>query len=251
MLFFENMYIFTICLFALTMKQLERIPACNECVNEGNELFRHLTADELNLLSFEKGCNYYKKGSIIYHEGSRVNGFYCVNSGIVKLYKTGHEGREHIIRFAKNGNIIGFRSVLSDDFACHTARVLEDATLCYIPSETLFELIRRNAEFSIELHKLTCRELGEANTFITDIAQKTVRERLAEVLIILYNTFGLDSNNFLRISLTREEMANIVGTATESTIRLLSEFKEEKLLEVHGRQLKFLDVKGIKKVANL
>lgn len=233
------------------MKQLDKIPACYDCVNESNNLFRHLTQDELSLLSYEKGCNFYKKGNVIYHEGSRVNGFYCVSNGIIKLYKTGYEGREQIIRFAKKGNIIGFRSVLSGDFACHTARVIEDATLCFIPSETLFDLIRRNADFSIELHKLTCRELGEANVFITDIAQKTVRERLAEVLLILHNTFGLDKENFLQISLTREELSNIVGTATESAIRLLSEFKDEKLIEIHGRRLKFLNIKGLKKVGTV
>jgi CRP-like cAMP-binding protein len=92
--------------------------------------------------------------------------------------------------------------------------------------------------------------LGEANAFITDIAQKTVRERLAEVLLILYNGFGLDEEKFLQIVLTREELSNIVGTATESVIRLLSELKEDKLIEIHGRRLKLLDLRGLKKVAN-
>jgi len=233
------------------MKQLENIPACNECALDNNNLFRHLTKDELDLLSYEKSYNFYNKGDVIYHEGSRVSGFYCVFKGIVKLYKTGHEGREHIIRFAKKSDIIGFRSVLSDDVACHTARVIENAVLCFIPSETLFDLIRKNADFSIALHKLTCRELGEANTFITDIAQKSVRERLAEVLLILYNSFGLDNELFLQITLTREELANIVGTATESTIRLLGEFKEEKIIEIQGRKLKFVNIKELKKIANV
>ncbi|PKP20186.1 MAG: Crp/Fnr family transcriptional regulator [Bacteroidetes bacterium HGW-Bacteroidetes-21] len=232
------------------MKSLEYIPACNQCAYENNSIFRFLNDDQLSLLSYEKGCNLYKKGNVVYHEGGRVNGFYCVNIGIVKLYKTGYEGREQIIRFAKQGEIIGFRSVLSGDFACHTARILEDSLLCFIPTETLFELIRKNAEFSIELLKLTCRELGEANAFITDIAQKTVRERLAEVLLILYNGFGLDEEKFLQIVLTREELSNIVGTATESVIRLLSELKEDKLIEIHGRRLKLLDLRGLKKVAN-
>lgn len=232
------------------MKNLENIPACNQCVYDNNSIFRFLNDEQLSVLSYEKGCNLYKKGNVVYHEGGRVNGFYCVNKGIVKLYKTGYEGREQIIRFAKKGDIIGFRSVLSGDFACHTARVQEDAVLCFVPTETLFEMIRKNADFSIELHKLTCRELGEANAFMTDIAQKTVRERLAEVLLILHASFGLDEEKFLQIVLTREELSNIVGTATESVIRLLSELKEDKLIEIHGRRLKLLDLRGLKKVAN-
>ena len=98
--------------------------------------------------------------------------------------------------------------------------------------------------------QLICKELGEANSFITDIAQKSVRERLAEVLIILKNTFKLDNDNILQILLTREELANIIGTATESVIRLLSEFKDDKLIELNGRKIKIINLKGLMKIAN-
>lgn len=233
------------------MKNLSSIPACNECLGSSNSIFKHLTSDEVISLNFEKGCNFHKKGNIIYHEGSHVNGFYCVNSGIIKLYKTGLEGREQIIRFAKKGEIIGYRSLLSGELACHTAKVLEDSILCFIPGETLFKLLRKNSDLSIELIRLTCRELGEANSFITDIAQKTVRERLAEVLFILKDNFGVDENNVLQISLTREELANIVGTATESVIRLLSEFKDDKFIELAGRKIKLINQKALQKIANM
>ncbi len=103
----------------------------------------------------------------------------------------------------------------------------------------------------MQLMQLTCRELGEANNFITDIAQKTVRERLAEVLLILMDTFGLDSAKVLQISLTREEMANMVGTATESVIRLLSEFKLDGLIDLHGRKISLIDLPGLRKIANM
>lgn len=233
------------------MKNIPTIPVCDECVTSNDSIFRHLKNDEIVQLNFEKGCNFHKKGNIIYHEGSHVNGFYCVNSGIIKLYKTGLEGREQIIYFAKKGNIIGYRSLLSGELACHTAKVLEDAVLCFIPGDALFDLLKKNNQFSIELIQLVCRELGEANSFITDIAQKTVRERLAEVLFILKDTFGVDNESVLQISLTREELANIVGTATESVIRLLSEFKDDKLIELSGRHIKLLDEKMLKKIANM
>jgi len=99
--------------------------------------------------------------------------------------------------------------------------------------------------------QITCKELGEANAYITDIAQKTVRERLAEILIHLKNDFGLDSNKILQISLTREELANIVGTATESVIRLLSEFKQDRLIELNGRKIRILDEAGLIRIGNL
>jgi CRP-like cAMP-binding protein len=103
----------------------------------------------------------------------------------------------------------------------------------------------------MELMQLTCKELGEANAYITDIAQKTVRERLAEILIHLKNDFGLDESNVLQISLTREELANIVGTATESVIRLLSEFKQDHLIELNGRKIRILDESGLIRIGNV
>ena len=108
-----------------------------------------------------------------------------------------------------------------------------------------------NGDFALDLLQLTCRELEESNNYITDIAQKTVRERLAEVLILLTTKFELDQHNILLINLTREDIANIVGTATESVIRLLSDFKQEGYIDLIGRKIKILDYNKLKKLSGL
>jgi CRP/FNR family transcriptional regulator, polysaccharide utilization system transcription regulator len=234
------------------MKQQDNyVPFCEKCALENNSIFKHLSRDESEQLNFEKDFRHYKKGDVLYHEGNRISGFYCINAGIIKVYKTGLDGKEQIIRFARPGEIIAYRSVLSNEPACTTSKVIEDCQVCFIPSEVLISLIKKNSTFALELMKLTCHELGEANSYITDIAQKTVRERLAEVLLKLVEDFGLDEQKFLKISLTREELANIVGTATESVIRLLSEFKGDKLVELNGRKIKILNVKGLEKISNV
>lgn len=234
------------------MKQQDiYIPFCDKCAIETNALFRYLTKDEIDKINFEKDFRHYKRGDVLYQEGNRINGFYCINKGIIKIFKTGFDGKEQIIRFASQGNIIAYRSVVSNEPACTTAEVIEDCQVCFIPSEVLINLVKSNSSFSFELMKLACHELEESNSFITDIAQKTVRERLAEVLLNLVEEFGLDENNYLNISLTREELANIVGTATESVIRLLSEFKSDKLIELHGRKIKVLDPKSLVKISNV
>jgi len=233
------------------MKSFQTLSCNDGCLVRSNSIFKHLTPEELDKVTFEKTTEQYKRGSIIYREGSRINGCYCIQKGIIKVFKTGIDGKEQIIRFARVGDIIGFRSVLSNELACTTAEVLDDAGLCYIPAEILVYLVKHNGNFSMELMQLTCKELGEANAYITDIAQKTVRERLAEILIHLKNDFGLDENNILQISLTREELANIVGTATESVIRLLSEFKQDQLIELNGRKIRILDEAGLIRIGNL
>ena len=228
-----------------------QLPLCGTCAFESPSIFKYLSADEVTTINFEKDFRQYKRGDILYQEGNRISGFYCINSGIIKVFKTGFDGKEQIIRFAKKGDIIAYRSVLSNELACTSAKVIEDCQVCFIPSEILIAFIKSNPNFALEMMKLACHELGEANSFITDIAQKTVRERLAEVLLFLVNDFGLDNQKFLNISLTREELANIVGTATESVIRLLSEFKSDNLVELNGRKIKILNTKGLEKISNV
>ncbi|HOU00918.1 MAG TPA: Crp/Fnr family transcriptional regulator [Bacteroidales bacterium] len=234
------------------MKQQEvPVPYCDKCAYETGSIFKHLSPEEVDMINFEKEFRQYKRGEILYNEGSRISGFFCIHSGIIKVFKTGLDGKEQIIRFAKSGEIIAYRSVLSNELACTSARVIEDCAVCFIPSEILISLVKSNSTFAHELLKLACHELGEANSFITDIAQKTVRERLAEILLLLVNDFGLDDQNYLQIALTREELANIVGTATESVIRLLSEFKNDGFLELQGRKIKILSTKGLEKISNV
>ncbi|RCW39348.1 Crp/Fnr family transcriptional regulator [Marinilabilia salmonicolor] len=215
------------------------------------DIFNGLTDAEIESLSQSLVCTSHKRGSVIYDEGSRINGSYIVAGGVLKIYKTGFDGKEQIIRFAKGGDLIGFRSIVSDELACTTARVIQDAILCYVPGDIITSFIKGNPEFAMALMRLTCRELGESNKFLTDIAQKTVRERLAEVLLLLMDTFDLDEEHTLKISLTREELANMVGTATESVIRLLSEFKADHLIELNGRKIKLLNIPKLIKIGNV
>ncbi|MCF8361289.1 MAG: Crp/Fnr family transcriptional regulator [Prolixibacteraceae bacterium] len=226
-------------------------PTPEETDLSGFKFFKHLNDTEIGKLNYDKTCQLYKKGSVVYREGTRLTGFYCVTRGILKIYKTGIDGKEQIIRFVKGGDIIAFRSLLSQELACTTAKVIDDAVLCHIPYPTLLFMLQNNWKFSHWMIQILCRELREANDYITDIAQKTVRERLAEVLLLLKDSFDVDDNNTLQIALTREELANMVGTATESVIRLLSEFKQDGLIELKGRKIRFLDIPTIRRMASI
>ncbi len=228
------------------------IPSGNKTIDiDSSSIFRHLTPDELAQIPIDQEPEFYKRGTIIYSEGSRINGFYCVQKGIIKIYKTGFDGKEQIIRFAKRGDIMGFRSTVLKERACTTAQVLEDAYISFVHGDLVLNFIKQNGNFALELLQIACKELGEANDYITDIAQKTVRERLAEVIIHLKKEFSLDKDDYLQISLTREELANMVGTATESVIRLLSEFKQDGYIEIRGRRIKIINEKALIKVANI
>ena len=211
----------------------------------------HLDLEELAYLEEAAEVMHYKKGEIIFLQGKRIAGCYIILSGIIKQFKTGGEGRDYIIRLAKPFEMLGFRSVLSDEPACHTSTVNEDSALCYIPKECLHHLVKTNGNFALDMLQIACRELEESHSMITEIAQKSVKERLAELLLMLKNRFGLNEKGQLNITLTREELANVVGTATESVIRILSEFKAEGYIDINGKKITILNDRALEKIAIL
>lgn len=150
----------------------------------------------------------------------------------------GTEGREQIIRFGQGGDLLGYRSVLSGETLSASIQAISDTHACFIPKSLFFEFIAQNSKFSLEMMRMACHELGEAGKLITNLAQKSVRERLAEVLMILRDTFGETEEGNIDVSLTREEIASMVGTVTETAIRILSEFKDSGYVILKGRKIR-------------
>ena len=231
------------------MKDEIRLPDQQECREKFSRTFRNLSQDELNLLFSDEFVQFYKKGSIVYSEGARMKGCYFVYNGIIKIFQTGYEGKEQIIKFEKEGDFFGFRSVILKEKACTSVKVLSDAILYFIPENTLLQLIKTNSDFAYELMQIACKELGESNRYIKDIAQKSVKERLAEILLMMANDFGIEEDGTLKLNISREDLGNFVGTATETVIRLLSEYRNEGLVDAKKRKIKLLDIPKLKNKA--
>ena len=227
------------------------LPELDACYQKLKRTFATLTADEARSLLAPGAVRYYKKGEQVYSEGARIKGCYFVYSGIIKIYQTGHEGKNQIIKFDREGDIFGFRSVIRREPACSSVETLTDAILCYIPDAALLHLIKSNAGFAYDMVQIACKELGESNHYIRDIAQKSVRERLAEVLLTIAADFGMEKDGTLKLSITREDLSNIVGTATETVIRLLSDYKSEGLVDSLRRKIVLLNIEKLKTIAGL
>ena len=137
--------------------------------------------------------------------------------------------------------MIGYRAILCGENFQAAAEAMTDVEATFLPSELFIHLLEVMPALSFVMLQKIAFELGESSNTVTFLAQKTVRERLAEILLLLEQKLGTDPEGFIKISLTREEIANIIGTATESAIRLISEFKQDKLIEVEGRNIKILN----------
>jgi len=192
-----------------------------------------------------------KKGEILFEEGEYPEGIYFINKGTAKLSKTGAYKKDQILRFCKEGDIVGYRSLLCDEQFGATAEAMEDMEITYVPASVFLQMLEADSLLSYSMLQKIAYELGEASKTITFLAQKTVRERLAEVLLLLEQKLGTDPEGFIKIALTREEVANLVGTATESAIRLISEFKRDQLIATDGRNIRILNHEKLKKVGHV
>jgi CRP/FNR family transcriptional regulator len=209
---------------------------CSTCLAKSNSLIEKLNDSELSELEQSRGCSYYKKQDTLFVEGSHPRGVFCLNHGKVKVFTRGDEGKEQIIHIAKPGEIIGFRAMLSGDPYRVSAETLEECAVCFIANDEFFALIDSNTEFRNEIIRGLSKELGEKAVSITDMAQKSVRERIATALLQLKDIYGDDP-----VNLSREDLANFVGTATETLIRFLKEFKEEGLINIQTRKVFILN----------
>lgn len=225
---------------------------CNDCNARYGSVFCNLKDENLQTLNGSKSCGMYKKGSVVFNEGQNPYGLYCVNKGKVKVFQTGNEGKEQIVRLAKEGDILGYRALLSGDRYSCSAEVLEESSVCFIPKEIFFKLIDSDGPLSLEIMKLLSKDLRKAEHKITDLAQKPVRERMAEALLFLKETYGFEDDGFtLNVVLSREDLANIVGTATETAIRLLSEFKSDGMVSQNGKKIQINNLNRLVQVANI
>jgi len=225
---------------------------CEICNGHKISFLQYCNVEQIAMVNAAKTCSQYKKGQHIFYEGNLPLGIYCVSSGVIKLVRTNNDGKEQILRFSQAGDLLGFRALIADEPLIATAICVEDTVACFIPKKVFIELIDTVPAIGKELLKAICHDLGVVEERVQSLAQKSVRERLAETLLFLHATFnmnGTGSEDIIHISLPREDIANIVGTATETVIRLLSEFKQDKLIEFEAKKIKLLNKEKLYKIS--
>lgn len=227
------------------------IPSCLECTNK-NSVFCCLTKEDKEIITDRKGSNFFKKGQVIFYEGNHPHGLFCIHKGKVKISKLGEEGKEQVVRFAGTGELLGYRSILSNESYNATATALEDSHVCLISKDKFMDVLNKNNNFSMEIIKMLSADLRNSEQHLINISQKTVRERVAETLLLLKEKFGLESDNkTLSLSLTRREIGDIAGISTETTIRTLSDMNKDGLIELKGKSIIIKDMKGLIAEANI
>lgn len=218
---------------------------CESCPERDESVFADLTAEELALVTRCKTMNRYKKKQVIFYEGNDPYGVHCVRKGKIKLYRTSPQGREQVVRLVQEGEAMGFKSLLSSDKYSLTAEVLEDSEICFLDKNAFFELLNHSPKLARNLLETLSHEVRSQENTICSYSQKSVRERMAETLLILaekYGTKNQDGTIDIKAPLKREDIATLAGTVLESAVRYLSEFKSDGFIELDGKNIKILKV---------
>jgi CRP-like cAMP-binding protein len=195
---------------------------------------------------------HFKKGQHVFTEGTYPSGIYFVVKGKVKKYKTLNDGKEQIIYLYTEGELLGYAAFLSEERYPDSAATLTESSIGFISKEELVRLLNLHGELSKMLLKNLSHEFGVLVNFIAIFTHKSVRERVALALLILKEKFTdcVNEKNEVQIDLSREDLANIVGTAVETLVRLLHDFKEEALIQTEGRKIIIKDKHRLLEIAD-
>lgn len=228
-------------------------PECQTCTSRLLGVLCNLEGEALEECNQHKTTNYYKKGQVLFYEGNQAFGLYCIFSGRVKLYKSGADGKQQIVRIAGPGDLLGYRSLFADEPYTVNAEALEDATICCVDKNAFFPLLSKNPPLALNIIKKLSKELRETEDLATSIATRSVRERMAELLLILKEAYGKPGKKGIRIDLelSREDLAEMIGITQETAIRLLSEFRQDGLIDVKEREITILNPKALLNTAQI
>lgn len=216
------------------------------------DLWQPLTEEQRILLAQNFTIQKYKKNETIYCEGETPTHLMCLLTGKVKIYKDGVGGRSQIIRVIKSHEYFAYRAYFAEEDYVTAAAAFEPCTICLIPMPTIISLIQENAELAMFFIRQLSIDLGISDERTVSLTQKHIRGRLAESLLFLKDTYGVEEDQCtLSIYLSREDLANLSNMTTSNAIRTLSNFAAEKLIIIDGRKIKLIEEDKLKKISKI
>lgn len=216
------------------------------------DMWEPLNDEQREILASHFTLQTYKKNEVIHCEGETPTHLMCLLKGKVKVYKDGVGGRSQIIRVIKPVEYFGYRAYFSGADYITAAAAFEPSLICLIPMTTISQLLMQNNALAMFFIKQLSIDLGVADERTVSLTQKHIRGRLAESLIFLKESYGVEEDgSTLSIYLSREDLANLSNMTTSNAIRTLSQFATEKLIAIDGRKIKIIEEERLKKISKI
>jgi len=203
---------------------------------------------ELENLSKDRKVRKFNKKDTIFYEGDVALSLFFVVSGKIKTFKMNEDGKEYTVGLHKAGEFLGYIALLTEHPYEVSAAALEDCEICVIPKEDFVGLVHRNHDVSMNFIKMLSNNLVEKEQQLIELAYNSVRQRVADALLSLSDKYRVEGEERFTMSISRNDLASLVGTATESLIRSLSDLKDEGLISIKGSQVSIENHKGLSRI---
>jgi CRP/FNR family transcriptional regulator, polysaccharide utilization system transcription regulator len=232
------------------MRDLALELECRNCIDHENSVFNVLSQEQKNRLMKDSVCKTVKKGEVIFKEGDIPAGLISLSKGKVKVFIEGIGGREQIVRLASPVGFIGYRALFAQESHKATAVAMEDSIIFIINKESLFKVMDENSQLTMKIIRSFATELGFTINRTVTLTQKHIRGRLAESLMFLKDTYGLDKDKqTIKVYFSREDIANLSSMTTSNAIRTLSNFAHEGVISLERKKIKILDFERLEKIS--
>lgn len=216
------------------------------------DIWRMLSDTEREMLRSSARIVHFKKNELIYLEDEIPKELMCLFTGKVKIFKSGVGGRSQIIRIIRPVQYFGYRAYFARENYVTAAMAFESCTVCMIPMELIERFLRKNGNLALFFIQMLSVDLGIADQRVVNLTQKHVRGRLAESLLALKESYGLEEDGAtINIYLAREDLASLSNMTTSNAIRTLSNFVNERIIAIDGRKIKIIDEERLHKISRM
>ena len=195
----------------------------------------------LKAIDVNRKLIHYDKGESIFHEGDTVNGMYFIFSGLVKVHKKWSDNKELILRFAKEGAIVGHRGLGGDTIYPVSATALAPSDICFVDLDFFMATLKVNPDYLFDLMMFFATELKESEKRMRNIAHMNTKGRIGQSLLTLQDKFGTDEDGFINIEISRQDLASYTGTTYETLFKIMNELAEENVIHIDSKRTKLLD----------
>ena len=231
---------------------LYKNPYIEQCIEGSFSMLKDLPEKEKEQLIQNHTYTIFRKGEIIFQEGEKPAGIFCLSFGKVKVFKEGIGGRDQIIRMVRPQGLLGYSAVIMGCPYKSTAVALEESAACIFEKNTFMKLLRHNPDLSMQMMRMMAVDLTFSNERTVSLTQKHIRGRLAESLIVLRDTYGFENDGkTIKAYVSREDLASLSNMTTSNAIRTLSMFATESVIALEGKKIKIVDTGKLEKISHL
>ena len=226
--------------------------SCMNCTKKKYSLLDELSYQELETLERNRSVINYKKGEIIYKEGTKPTGLLCLNEGKVKLIRSISRNNEQIVGLKKPVDFIDVRALMRESLYQNSAKALEDSSVCFIEKDDFYAVVKNNSNLSLKIIRLFADELDKADNRLITMTQKHLHARLAEAILHLLEIYGtMDDEQTINCILKRSDLAGLSNMTTANVIRTLSFFSKEGVIESEKKRIKVKDLKKLMVISSI